>query len=61
VTQGLEGSEVATSGGDKKKMTSKQAEDQKIMNDLLQQIAANTKKDRNAVTLKSAELVSGGQ
>ena len=61
VTQGLDGSDVAAVGGDKKKMTSKQAEDQKMMNDLLQQIAANTKKDRNAVTLKSAELVSGGQ
>lgn len=60
MTQGLEGTDVATSGGDKK-MSGKQAEEQKMMNDLLQQIAANTKKDRNAVTLKSAELVSGGQ
>jgi TP901 family phage tail tape measure protein len=60
MTQGLDGSDIATSGGDKKKMTSKQIEDQKMMNDLLQQIAKNTQKDRDSVTIKSAELTSGG-
>lgn len=60
VTQGADGQDVVTAGGGKKKhLSEKQLEDQKQMTMLLSQIAANTKKEKGEMVLKTAGLATG--
>ena len=60
VTQGVNGENVSAEGGGGKKTSQKAIEDQKVMNDLLAQIAKNTQKEKGVLTMKSAELSAGG-